>query len=303
MTETQEVLDPRRPRRRAIHVFLLGMIPLAVASTAGAAAGEYLPSPEPAPVNLAVEDTSNADETPEPDITAGIVAPGTVANVDVAASVQAIKVTVPEPEPVVEAPAPVVKQASTGAQKAPAPATKATKATTKQTTPQQTTTQKSTESTTKATTTTTTKKSSGTTFQQYCSSPKSPYSASGGAKALMAAANKERARIGIAPLTWSSSLASAATSWSQSMATKDGQTDATMDALAHNPNRPGAENVAVSSSTGGVSESAAHNRAHSGWMYSNGHCLNLMNPAYTQMGAGSAATPDGTTRYTTANYR
>ena len=297
MTETQEVLDPRRPRRRAIHVFLLGMIPLAAAATAGAAAGEYLPSPEPTPVNLAVEDTSGVDETPEPDVTAGIVAPGSVESVDVAATVQAIKVTVPEPEPVVEAPAPVAKQASTGTQKAPAPATKATKATkatTKQTTAKQTTTEKSTESTTK---------SSGTTFKQYCSSPKSPYSASGGAKALMAAANKERARIGIAPLTWSSSLASAATSWSQSMATKDGKTDATMDALAHNPNRPGAENVAVSSSTGGVSESAAHNRAHSGWMYSNGHCLNLMNPAYTQMGAGSAATPDGTTRYTTANYR
>ncbi len=294
MTETQEVLDPRRPRRRAIHVFLLGMIPLAVAGTAGAAAGEYLPSPEPTPVNLAVEDTSDVGETPEPDITEGIVAPGTVANVDLAASVQAIKVTVPEPEPVVEAPAPVVKQASVATKKAPAPAKKAAP---KQSTTKQTTTQKST------TKKTTTKKPSGTTFQQYCSSPKGPYGASGGAKALMAAANKERARIGIAPLTWSSSLASAATSWSQSMATKDGKTDATMDALAHNPNRPGAENVAVSSSTGGVSESAAHNRAHSGWMYSHGHCLNLMNPAYTQMGAGSAATPDGTTRYTTANYR
>lgn len=301
MTETQEVLDPRRPRRRAVGVFLLGMIPLAVAGTAGVAAGELIPSPEPAPVALAVDDSTD-EPSPAPDVTAGIVAPGAVRNVDVAASVQQIKVTVPEPEPV-ETVAPVVKKAATTPQAKPAKASAPKPAAKKPSATKKTTSQKSSGSTTTTKKATTESKPAGQTFKQYCSSPKSPFGASGGAKALMAAANKERARIGIAPLTWNSSLASAASSWSQSMATKDGKTAATMDALAHNPNRPGAENVAVSSSSGGVSEGAAHNRAHSGWMYSNGHCLNLMNPAYTQMGAGSAATPDGTTRYTTANYR
>ncbi|WP_084128900.1 CAP domain-containing protein [Demequina sp. NBRC 110055] len=295
MTETQEVLDPRRPRRRALGVFLLGMVPLVVAGTAGAAAAELLPTAEPTPVTLAADDDAPAvDSTPEADVTAGIVAPGVAAEVNLAAAVQQIKVTVPEPEPVVETPAPAAESSAPSAQQS-APSHSAGTSTNKSTTKKSTS-----ESTPKAATES---KPAGTSFEQYCSSPKDPYSASGGAQALMAAANQERARIGIAPLSWSGSLASAATEWSKSMAAKDAATDATMDALAHNPNRPGAENVAVSNSSGGVSESAAHNRAHSGWMYSNGHCLNLMNPAYTQMGAGSAATPDGTTRYTTANYR
>ena len=284
MSETQEVLDPRRPRRRVIGVLLWGIVPLALAGSAGVAAGTWWPSPDPAPVSLASDTDASLTSAGTPDETPKIVAAGSVDHTDLAASVQAIKVTVPVP--VVESTAPAPAKKPTAAS-TPEPASKAAPS----------------EPSTKAPAKKSDKKAASPSFTSYCASPQAPYGAAGGPKALMAAANHERARLGIAPLSWSGSLASASASWSQAMASKDDDTAATMDALAHNPNRPGAENVAVSSSSGGVSEGAATNRAHSGWMYSNGHCLNLMNPAYSQMGAGSAATSDGTTWYTTANYR
>ncbi|WP_084079067.1 CAP domain-containing protein [Demequina sp. NBRC 110057] len=301
MTETQDVLAPTRPRRSAAAIVLLGMIPLAVAGTAGVAAATWLPGEQPGPV--VVSKTDHLDGTPAPDITSALVAPGSLKDVDLAASVQAIKVTVPEPVETKPAVTVTAQQTTKAATATPDKKARAgNEATTKKaTTKKPSSPQKSSQSTEAAQKTSSS--GSGKTFQQYCSSPQSPAAASGGAKGLMAAANKERARLGIAPLSWNGSLASAATSWSTSMAQKDSGTSAPMDALAHNPNRPGAENVAVSHASGGMGEGSAVSRAHSGWMYSNGHCLNLMNPAYTQMGAGTAKTSDGTTWYTTANYR
>lgn len=74
-------------------------------------------------------------------------------------------------------------------------------------------------------------------------------------------------------------------------------------ALAHNPNRPGAENVGATGSSAGMSTGTAAGKVHSGWMYSNGHCRNVMNPAYSSMGAGAATTSNGNTVYITANFR
>ncbi|WP_061961609.1 CAP domain-containing protein [Demequina flava] len=137
----------------------------------------------------------------------------------------------------------------------------------------------------------------------FCASPSVSTGASS-AQGLLSAANAERARLGIRGLSWSGSLASAAQSWSQSMAAKDSATDATIDALAHNPSRPaGGENVAVSYSSAGQSQGAAAATAHSGWVKSYGHCMNMLNPAYSVMGAGMASTDDGTTWYSTANFQ
>jgi uncharacterized protein YkwD len=121
---------------------------------------------------------------------------------------------------------------------------------------------------------------------------------------LLAAANAERARFGIRPLSWSGSLASASQGWANQLVANDNATPYAHDAIAHNPNRPrGGENVAMSYRASGLEQGSAVNRAHIGWMRSNGHCQNLLNPKWSVMGAGTAVTSDGTTWYTVANYQ
>jgi len=281
MTEQQDVLEPKRRRRRG-NIILLGAIPVAVALTALLTAGTWAP----VPAESRFADGANTSTIAAPAPMPRIVAPGTVA--DAAVTVQLVTVTLPPPPP------PVVKKAPAAAssQKSTTSAKKPTSSAKKSTAKKSTTKKKA-----------TTKKSSKVSYKSYCANPKSPYSASGGPKALLSAANKERARLGMRKLSWSSSLAGSATTWSKAMAAKDSKTKANADALSHNPNRPGAENVAVSYVSSGLSQGGAISRAHQNWMYSNGHCLNIMNPAYSTMGAGAAATTDGNTWYTTENFR
>lgn len=293
MTERQDVLETPRPKRRALGLLLLGMVPLAVAGTAGAAASEFLPEPTETPVALPM---TVVGEKPVSTDLSPIVAPGTASEVDLTIGVPQIAVRFPpppEPEPVL---APLTPAPNAG--------TKASGSTTKSSG----STSKASGSTTKSSGSTT--KSSGSaaaapapkqTAQSYCSAPASPYGAGGGAKGLLTAANKERARIGARPLSWSGSLASAATSWSKTMASRD--TAGNGSALAHNPSRPGAENVAMAGSSAGMSVGTAIAKAHGGWMRSYGHCVNIMNPGYSTMGAGTASTSNGKVVYTTANYR
>src|SRR4029078_759035 len=117
------------------------------------------------------------------------------------------------------------------------------------------------------------------------------------------AVNKERAKLGIRAMSWSSSMASTATSWSQHMVPVDYKKSKLIDGLAHNPNRPGAENVAVVYSSAGYSAGTAINKMHRNLVYSEGHCLNLMNPNYSSIGAGVASSDDGTPWYATKNFR
>ncbi len=271
MTEQQDVLDPQRPRRRRIPVVLLGVLPAAIAATILVAGPNYV-----APATA----STDASGTGKSAVHAALITPGVNApatKVNLAASVQQITVTVP-----------VVK----------APAAKAAKSvnTTK--------TVKSVKSTkvVKRTTTRTTSKSTKT-YKQYCANP-NPVSASGSTgKALLAAVNKERAKLGIRALSWSSSMASTATGWSQTMLKNDMKTKTLIDGLAHNPNRPGAENVAVVYSSNGYSASSAIRKMHTNLVYSNGHCLNLMNPKWRSMGAGIAHSSNGNTWYATENFR
>jgi len=284
MTEQQDVLSPQR-RRRHGPTILLGSIPVAVALTALLTAGTWAATPQS---TLASDNEGKISApTVSSDPLPSIIAPAVTTSGTVAAPAHNVTVTLPPPPKPVVAPAATTKQSG---------GTNASASTSGTTTKRATSTQTTTK-------TPAAKKSTSVSFEKYCSSPSSPYTASGGAKALLSAANKERARIGIKQLSWSSSLASAATKWSQTLAAKDSKTDALADALSHNPNRPGAENVAVSYVSTGLSQGGAISRAHTNWMNSNGHCKNIMNPAYSTMGAGAASTTDGSTWYTTQNFR
>jgi uncharacterized protein YkwD len=121
---------------------------------------------------------------------------------------------------------------------------------------------------------------------------------------LLAAANAERSRFGIGGLSWSGGLGSTAQGWASQLAANDDATSYAHDAIAHNPNRPrGGENVAMGYRASGLEQGSALNRAHIGWMRSNGHCTNLLNPKWSVMGAGTAVTADGTTWYTVVNFQ
>jgi len=150
------------------------------------------------------------------------------------------------------------------------------------------------------------------TYLQYCAAPATPYTTSSGDfTALLTLTNKERARIGLSPLSWSSSLASTALSWSQAMAAADDAVPGDPGAaLAHNPSRPhGGENVATNYWTlDGVvqhnyaSQATSLRVAERGWIYSYGHCTNLMNPHWTVMGAGGVQSTEGVW-YWTENFQ
>lgn len=113
---------------------------------------------------------------------------------------------------------------------------------------------------------------------------------------LLAAANAERARWGLAALTWSSSLASSAVSWSQSQASSGTLSHGDMPS-------PGGQNVAYRYSSAGQSEGGAAAWAHPAWMSSAGHCKNILNASWRTMGAGAATADGGNTWYLTANFQ
>jgi len=277
MTEQQDVLDPRRPRRRRIPVILLGMLPAAIAATLLVAGPHYV-EPVHASTNAAANDKAASSASL---VSVGVIAPKT--NVNLSATVQQITVTVPKPKVVTPAPKTTVSKTVT----------------VNKTVKKATTTKKAVKKTTKKKSV----KKSGS-YKSFCANPSNPVSASGSSgKALLTAVNKERAKLGIPALSWSSSMASTATKWSKHMLAVDEKSSDLIDGLAHNPNRPGAENVAVVYSSGGYSASTAISKMHKNLVYSNGHCLNLMNPDYSSMGAGVASSDDGNTWYATENFR
>ncbi|MFW2512255.1 CAP domain-containing protein [Demequina sp. SO4-13] len=286
MSAQQEVLGTGERRRRPLRTLLLAAVPLLVAAAGGAAAAQIAPDTVTQPASLPVDETAQEVALVETrsDVLAAVVAPEVTG--DATAGIPQIDISfAPEPEPL-QASAPVANGGSSGGSTAgsvpsgSSSSGSASSGSASAAAPQPAAQQSP---------------------DAYCSAPSSPYSAGGSVKGLLTAANKERARIGVGSLSWSGSLASAATSWSQSMASRDDAGNGS--ALAHNPNRPGGENVAVSGSSGGMSVSAAVNKAHAGWMYSGGHCRNVMNPGYSTMGAGTASTSNGNAVYTTANYR
>ncbi len=315
MSTQQKVLETGpRPHRRALRTLLLASVPIAVAAAGGLVASSVAPTPvnsaQAAAVDPDVREVSVIEQQPvgaHMNVQAAVIAPAVATDVsDAVPQIQVSFPPEPEPEPVAPAAtagnersngganatatsgskAPRSSQATSSGSKAQAPA-KAS-APKKQAPKQEAAAPKK-------------QAPAKQSFDSYCSSASSNASAGGSVKGLLSAANQERARLGIKPMSWSGSLASSATKWSQAMAAKDPAGN--RSALAHNPNRPGAENVAVAGSAGGMSAANAVNRAHRGWMGSPGHCRNLLNPAYSTMGAGTATTENGQAVYTTANFR
>ena len=111
---------------------------------------------------------------------------------------------------------------------------------------------------------------------------------------VLALANEARAAAGLAPLERDPDLGAVARTWSEHLAAQG------LD-LAHNPDYtqqiPGgwsaaAENVGWIDDGGQLTPQEVAARIHQGWMESQGHRENLLNPAYTHLGVGVAHNPE-----------
>lgn len=120
--------------------------------------------------------------------------------------------------------------------------------------------------------------------------PPSASPSTGGAQALFSSLNAARRSAGLAPLAYSASLESVASSWSASMAGSSSMT--------HNPSVSGqipggwkawGENVGYA---GGYDDNAG--TIHTGWMNSSGHRENILRGSFTQVGIGYVVDGAGT---------
>lgn len=135
-----------------------------------------------------------------------------------------------------------------------------------------------------------------TTTAAWCDGKYGATATASNVSGLLSAINAERARWGLGSLSWNSSLASRAQSWSEAQASAN--------SLSHgDAPSPGGQNVAYRYSSGGQSESSAAAWAHSVWMKSPGHCKNILNASWRSMGAGAASVDGGMTWYLTENFQ
>ena len=142
----------------------------------------------------------------------------------------------------------------------------------------------------------------GMAFTDFCRGGAQATASPGSVKGLLDAVNTERARIGSPALTWNASLAADAASWSGTMAANQSAhpeyyltsesgsplvgSQEWVDAVFHHSGL-GAENIDFAYGRG-----TSPAGAHAAWMKSQGHCENVMNPRYTQFGAGDAWAAD-----------
>src|SRR5680860_1043606 len=135
-----------------------------------------------------------------------------------------------------------------------------------------------------------------TTTAAWCDGKYGATATASSVSGLLSAINAERARWGLGSLSWNSSLASRAQSWSEAQASAN--------SLSHgDAPSPGGQNVAYRYSSGGQSESGAAAWAHSAWMKSPGHCKNILHASWQSMGAGAASVDGGLTWYLTENFQ
>jgi uncharacterized protein YkwD len=145
-------------------------------------------------------------------------------------------------------------------------------------------------------------------YTAFCAGGASATASPGSVADLLTAVNAERARIGSTPLTWNSTLAGQAQGWSTQMASDqaahsefDLNTQPGRDLISAqigDPNSVWRKQVFRHSGAFGENIAFAYGRGtnpagvHVGWMGSEGHCKNIMNPSYTQFGAGDASSSD-----------
>jgi uncharacterized protein YkwD len=142
------------------------------------------------------------------------------------------------------------------------------------------------------------------TTTQYCDGKYGATASASTLEGLLAAANAERANFGLGALSWSGALAQSAQDWSNTMASAyDPGNPRT--AMSHGmvPS-PGGQNVAAAWTTApSMAGASAISIAHSGWMASPGHCMNILRASFTTMGAGTAQSADGKAWYTTVDFQ
>ncbi len=135
-----------------------------------------------------------------------------------------------------------------------------------------------------------------TTTAAWCDGKYGATASASSVSGLLSAVNAERARWGLGSLTWNSSLASSAQSWSQAQASAG--------SLSHgDAPSPGGQNVASRYSSVGQTESSAAAWGHSAWMKSPGHCKNILHASWRSMGAGAASVDGGRTWFLTENFQ
>lgn len=110
--------------------------------------------------------------------------------------------------------------------------------------------------------------------------PPAPPSGSGYASQVIALVNGERTARGLTPLSVSSALMSSSQAWSEYMAANN--------VFYHSGQNVG-ENIAAGYATPGDVVAA--------WMSSEGHRANILNPSYTQVGAGYAYSANSTYKH------
>ncbi|WP_084125553.1 CAP domain-containing protein [Demequina sp. NBRC 110054] len=254
------------PRRRWYWAALAVVLPLAVVGTSAGAAATWESG-----LALADDGLASTSTAAVPSV-APVTAEGSLESTTVEAAIPAVEVS--------RAPEPVVEQTTEDADAAASGASAAASSGSGSSTGSSATSESSSAA------------ASSVSPADYCANPSSPYGAGSTAKSLLTAVNKERARLGLHSLGWSSSLATAAQSWSESMAARN--------VLEHSS--MGQENVGYTYNSGGLSVASGLTIIEKAWMQSYGHCTNIMYPGYTVMGAGVALTGDGTAVYATQNF-
>lgn len=135
-----------------------------------------------------------------------------------------------------------------------------------------------------------------TTTAAWCDGKFGATASASSVSGLLSAVNAERAVWGLGSLSWNTSLASSAQSWSEAQASANSMSHG--DAPS-----PGGQNVAYRYSSVGQSEASAAAWAHSAWMTSPGHCKNILHASWRSMGAGAASADGGKTWYLTENFQ
>ena len=105
--------------------------------------------------------------------------------------------------------------------------------------------------------------------------------------------NAERAERGLAPVQWSEELAAVAREWSRAMADRGVLEHQDPAELLRRDQLSGFSGVGENIFTG--SGPVTSGRMHAGWMRSDGHRGNVVNPGWDRLGVGVFCAPDGST--------
>ncbi|WP_040339848.1 CAP domain-containing protein [Candidatus Blastococcus massiliensis] len=113
------------------------------------------------------------------------------------------------------------------------------------------------------------------------------------ARALFDRVNAEREARGLQPVAWDDALAEIAADWSRSMAETGVLEHQDMRSLLDRDDLEGFAGIGENVFTASGPLPAGH--AHVGWMRSDGHRVNVLNPGWDRLGVGVFCAPDGST--------